>query len=165
MGRHQVLWQHARGAEAHGGHGENEEEYEDFYDYSDMITEEMEKKLQLAETSGAAQSQVAVSNGYELFLPTEGAGVAKTQKVLGSRNLAQYYKQNHRPLDQSQSVLANKIVQRYRILGLLKQQEEGKQLVMMNKSENKRRENYEQVALHSGIQNAVIKALPRNVPY
>lgn len=144
---------------------ENEEEYEDFYDYSDMITEEMEKKLQLAETSGAAQSQVAVSNGYELFLPTEGAGVAKTQKVLGSRNLAQYYKQNHRPLDQRQSVLANKIVQRYRILGLLKQQEEGKQLAMMNKSENKRRENYEQVALHSGIQNAVIKALPRNVPY
>jgi len=140
---------------------DNEEEYEDFYDYSAMeaALEERMGSLQLAESSSVGQ--VAVSNGYELFLPKKG----KTSKVLGSRSLSKYYKQSHRPLDQRQSVLANKIVARYRMLGLLKHEDAIKNLAVMNDSENKRRDHQMELKLHSGIQNAVINKLPRNVPY
>ena len=144
---------------------ENEEEYEDFYDYSatEMSEAEMSERmesLQLAETS----SNVAISNGYELFIPGKGNN-KNSQRVLGSRNLAKYYKQSHRPTEQRQSVLVNKIVARYRVLGLLKLQEENKQVASMNDNELKRRQNTDDVKLHSGIQNAVIWKLPRNVPY
>ena len=79
--------------------------------------------------------------------------------------MAKYYKQSHRPSEQRDSVLANKIVARYRMLGLLKMQEENKQIASMNDNELKRRQNTDDVKLHSGIQNAVIWKLPRNVPY
>ena len=141
---------------------DNEEEYEDFYDYSKEEAEVAERmeSLQLSESSS---SHVAVTNGYELFLPSKNG--QSSQKVLGSRNLAKYYKQSHRPAEQRQSVLVNRIVARYKVLGLLQQQQEFKQIAAMNDSENKRRQNYDDVKLHSGIQNAVINKLPRNVPY
>jgi pre-60S factor REI1 len=139
---------------------DNEDEYEDFYDYSAMEAEMAERmeSLQLAETTS---SNVAISDGYSLFIP----GKDNSQRVLGSRGLAKYYKQSHRPTDQRQSVLANKIVARYRMLGLLKMQEDQKQIANMNDNEVKRRQNTDDVKLHSGIQNAVIWKLPRNVPY
>merc|ERR1711937_737014 len=91
---------------------DNEDEYEDFYDYSAMEAEMAQRmeSLQLAETT-SSNANVAISDGYSLFIPGKDNG----QRVLGSRGLAKYYKQSHRPTDQRQSVLANKIVARYRV--------------------------------------------------
>ena len=109
------------------------------------------------------RGRVATTDGYSLFLPTDNK--TGSSKVLGSRGLAKYYRQSHRPEDGRQSVVANRVVARYRLLGLLRRKEEGKEVAAMNDAENKRRENYGDVKLHSGIQNAVINKLPRNVPY
>ena len=143
---------------------DNEEEYEDFYDYSTSTEEDIAGRMNTLQLAGT--SQQPISNGYELFIPNNnGQGHQRKQKVLGSRTLAKYYKQSHRPSEQRDSVLANKIVARYRMLGLLKMQEENKQIASMNDNEVKRRQNTDDVKLHSGIQNAVIWKLPRNVPY
>ena len=142
----------------------NEEEYEDFYDYAEALGDEAADavgSLTLAATGTSAS--IATTDGYSLFLPTDNK--SGSSKVLGSRGLAKYYRQSHRPEDGRQSVVANRVVARYRLLGLLRRKEEGKEIAAMNDAENKRRENYGDVKLHSGIQNAVINKLPRNVPY
>lgn len=64
---------------------------------------------------GTSDQDVATSNGYELILPK---GNNATRKVLGSRDLAKYYKQKPKPQEQRQSVLVNRIVSRYVLLAL-----------------------------------------------
>merc|ERR1719235_488698 len=107
----------------------NEEEYEDFYDYAGALGDEAADAVgSLTLAAAGTSASVATTDGYSLFLPTDNK--TGSSKVLGSRGLAKYYRQSHRP-------------------------EEGKEVAAMNDAENKRRENYGDVKLHSGIQNAV----------
>lgn len=52
----------------------------------------------------------------ELVLPAPADG-ARGARILGSRDLARYYKQRHRPEDERRIVLVNTMLARYRALG------------------------------------------------
>ena len=119
-------------------------------------------EMQVGEASGGVWS-----NGYELMVPAAASSSSsQAGKVIGSRNLARYYKQKHRPAEARESVLVNRIVSRYRLLGLQTCQiKENKARQEMVVSESKRRQHFEDVKTHYGIANAVINNLPRNVPY
>lgn len=109
----------------------NEEEYEDFYDYSAANTQEpagaaADEASPAASSSSAAAAdgqQLALAldglslgdgaaGGWELAIPSQGPGGGS--KILGSRELARYYKQRPKPQDNRQSVIVNTIIAQYR---------------------------------------------------
>jgi pre-60S factor REI1 len=65
-------------------------------------------------SSGAA----AAAGGWELAIPGGGQGSGSSGKVLGSRDLARYYKQRPKPQETRRSVIVNTIIAQYRALGL-----------------------------------------------
>lgn len=108
----------------------NEEEYEDFYDYSAANAQEpagaADEAFPAASSSAAAAAdgqQLALAmdglslgdgaaGGWELAIPSQGPGGGS--KILGSRELARYYKQRPKPQDNRQSVIVNTIIAQYR---------------------------------------------------
>lgn len=124
----------------------NEEEYEDFYDYSSANnsssagqqegadgavgadgaaegadSSSSSKQLALA-FDGLSLGSSGAAGGWELAIPAQssGSGGGGT-KILGSRELARYYKQRPKPLDTRKSVIVNTIIAQYRSLGLATQ--------------------------------------------
>jgi pre-60S factor REI1 len=115
----------------------NEEEYEDFYDYAaggagagaDGAADTTASSTAAADGTGAADSakQLALAlnglsigssgaaGGWELAVPSQGSAGGK---ILGSRELARYYKQRPKPQDNRRSVIVNTIIAQYRSLGL-----------------------------------------------
>jgi pre-60S factor REI1 len=112
----------------------NEEEYEDFYDYAAggagaEGADAAAASSTAADGTGAADSakQLALAldglsiggsgaaGGWELAVPSQGSAGGK---VLGSRELARYYKQRPKPQDNRRSVIVNTIIAQYRSLGL-----------------------------------------------
>ncbi|KAL6042503.1 pre-60S factor rei1 [Balamuthia mandrillaris] len=117
----------------------SEEEFEDFYDYSIAYTiiEEDEGEESEANESESEETQkskalivpsslplpqtVSLSeNGAELILPN---GV-----TLGNRSLALYYRQRPRPEESRTSVLINKLIKQYHVLGYIPPAEEKREL-------------------------------------
>ena len=156
----------------------NEDEYADYYDYTqggeggqggEGEGEGGEGGALALRTDGGAEP--ITTNGYELFVPANktmggvggGGGGGGGGRVIGSRDLARYYRQRPRPLEHRRSVLVNRIAHRYRMLGLIiRKKEESMVLVSrMNDRENQQRRHFDALQTHYGINNALIKKLPR----
>jgi pre-60S factor REI1 len=113
----------------------NEEEYEDFYDYSAANNAAEEPAGAAADDASPAsassttapadgQQQLALAldglslgdggaaGGWELAIPSQGPGGGS--KILGSRELARYYRQRPKPQDNRRSVIVNTIIAQYR---------------------------------------------------
>mmetsp|Transcript_14553 Transcript_14553/g.31692 ORF Transcript_14553/g.31692 Transcript_14553/m.31692 type:complete len:491 (+) Transcript_14553:70-1542(+) len=93
---------------------DNEEEYAQFYDYGP------EEEGEGATGSGALVAagdlpEALVVGGYELMIPGTGSSGGK---VLGSREFAVYYRQQHKPAEERQSVVINTMLAKYRALGI-----------------------------------------------
>lgn len=101
---------------------------------------------------------LVTAGGYELVLPDEGT----RGKVLGSRDLAVYYRQRHRPADGRTSTSATALVAAYRRLGVATAHQSDdveaaharKALAQANK-----------LRLKQEMRNAVIHKLPKNVTF
>ena len=94
----------------------NEEEYEDFYEEEEGVEEEdgeedegdEDEGRELAVAGGGGSAATGgrylelVSGGLELAVRSAGGG----ERIIGSRELARYYKQSHAPRDTRPAVLA-----------------------------------------------------------
>lgn len=167
----------------------NEEEYADFYDYEDGASQGDMDEDEQAGSSERGMHHVLYNNnechvpthpptsnlpallastpapayttpgGYELVLPS---GNGAPGKVLGSRDLAVYYKQRHRPEDMRASTSATALVAAYRRLGVATAHKSDdveaararKALAQANK-----------LRLKAEMRNAVINKLPKNVTF
>lgn len=144
----------------------NEEEYEDFYDYSKSNNAEPADDIESADSSGLALATSGVGNldlgsgstGWQLAV----AGGAAGGKILGSRELAKYYRQRPKPFDSRQSVAVNSIVAQYRSLGVVTKAHEAPADVKRAQKEKQRQQRqWLNLAMRTNINNN----LPKNVPY
>jgi pre-60S factor REI1 len=161
----------------------NEDEYEDFYDYSALAGNSQESATdagsapagagaaQLAEARGLALSTamngLSIGNGsaagWELAVPASEGGAAAAAKVLGSREMAKYYRQKPKPLDMRRSVAANMVVAQYRALGVetlgSKAPPAGEQRAQRERQRQQRQ------WLNLAMRTNINRNLPKNVPY
>jgi len=140
----------------------NEAEYDDWYDYADLGGDEEE------EESGAGHMVVDGDAGpaatptgaaaFELALP--GA-----RKSLGSRHLARYYRQKHRPGTEARATAtAAAVAARYRLLGV-GGLEDGPGAAVARAKTHKARVRVVRAAMRAELNANVTRNLPRNVPY
>jgi pre-60S factor REI1 len=130
---------------------DNEEEYEDFYDWSKLLEGEEGKELVVADVDD-------VGNGFELAVGgTEGRPV----KFLGSREFARYYRQRPRLDDGRDSVSANRILSKYRALGIATAQPEDVEI----KRARKQQKRHERLKYKNELKANVIRNLPKNVTF
>lgn len=164
----------------------NEEEYEDFYDYSaaNNAAEEPAGAAAADEASPAAassttaaaadgQQQLALAldglslgdggaaGGWELTIPSQGPGGGS--KILGSRELARYYRQRPKPQDNRRSVIVNTIIAQYRSLGLATKTSTPPVLQRAAQRQQQAMAKRQQYLLYS--RNNVNFNLPKNVTY
>jgi pre-60S factor REI1 len=160
----------------------NEDEYEDFYDYSALAGNADSAAAASPAGAGAADSAesaeargLALSTamnglnissstaGWELAVPASDSGAAAAGKVLGSREMAKYYKQRPKPIDSRRSVAANLVVAQYRALGVetlgSKAPPAGEQRAQ------KERQRQQRQWLNLAMRTNVNRNLPKNVPY
>jgi pre-60S factor REI1 len=161
----------------------NEDEYEDFYDYSALAGNSQESAAdadaapagagaaQSAEARGlaltTAMNGLSISNGsaagWELAVPASEGGAAAAAKVLGSREMAKYYRQKPKPLDMRRSVAANMVVAQYRALGVetlgSKAPPAGEQRAQRERQRQQRQ------WLNLAMRTNINRNLPKNVPY
>jgi pre-60S factor REI1 len=162
----------------------NEDEYEDFYDYTAIAETSSQEGAADAESApagaGAAHSAesrgLALSTainglslgggsaaGWELAVPAGEGGAAAAAKVLGSREMAKYYRQKPKPLDMRRSVAANMVVAQYRALGVetlgSKAPPAGEQRAQRERQRQQRQ------WLNLAMRTNINRNLPKNVPY
>jgi len=151
---------------------DNEDEYSDFYEY------EGEDESSQGEAAASTSRELIasgnkdvpaaelVSGGYELYLPSSSGQGHGGGKIIGSRDLARYYRQNPRPVDERRSVQVNTMLAKYRSLGIALKDEARSMEAKKAKSKSNKTFKYE--ARHvQGIymRSNVIKNLPSCVPY
>jgi pre-60S factor REI1 len=161
----------------------NEDEYEDFYDYSALAgqfdsaaaaaaaAESPAGTAESAEARGLALSTAmnglnlgsSSAAGWELAVPAGDGSAAAAGKVLGSREMAKYYRQKPKPLDMRRSVAANLVVAQYRSLGVetlgSKAPPAGEQRAQRERQRQQRQ------WLNLAMRTNVNRNLPKNVPY
>ncbi|KAK9821205.1 hypothetical protein WJX74_010152 [Apatococcus lobatus] len=144
---------------------DNEEEYEDYYDYA------LEGPAGEASTSGnelmvggSNEPVEAVTNGYELAIP---ADEGTKGKVLGSREFARFYRQRPRLDDTRHSVAVNKVLARYRSLGvaLLESGGASREEKQHRKQTKAIQMKFDRLRLRNDMRSNVNRNLPQNVPY
>jgi pre-60S factor REI1 len=170
---------------------DNEHEYEDFYDHSsdassdnesdaegDGVAGARELTAQLGTLSVATQRHVqrdtraggTAAADWELSLPQAGGvgagGSSSNGRVLGSREMARYYKQRPRPADVRGSVAANTALAAHRALtvGALAGAPVARPPPAEARAQRERRRAQRQwlnLALRTNVNNN----LPKNVPY
>lgn len=156
---------------------DNEEEYEDFYDYSSGSNDAMAggaapsssaaadgtadigKQLALA-MDGLSLGSSGAAGGLELALPGQGSSGGK---VLGSRELARYYKQRPKPQDNRRSVVVNTIIAQYRSMGLATKTSTPPAVQRAAERQQQNMAKRQQYLLYS--RNNVNFNLPKNVTY
>lgn len=161
----------------------NEEEYEDFYDYSaankadgadgdaaastsaaagaeDDEAAAQDKQLALA-MDGLSLGSSGAAGGWELAVPSQGSGSGG--KILGSRELARYYKQRPKPVDGRKSVIVNTIIAQYRSLGLATQTSTPPAVQRAAQRQEQNKQKRQQQLLWQ--RNNVNFNLPKNVTY
>ncbi|KAK9867870.1 hypothetical protein WJX84_004997 [Apatococcus fuscideae] len=142
---------------------DNEEEYEDYYDYDAATSAEAAStsggELMLG---GADEPAEAVNYGYELSIPADETSGAKG-KVLGSREFARFYKQRPRLDDTRHSVAVNKVLARYRSLGVALLESSGAS--REEKQSRTVQKKFDRLRLRNDMKSNVIRNLPQNVPY
>jgi pre-60S factor REI1 len=161
----------------------NEDEYEDFYDYSALAGNLQESAADAdsapagaggatsAEAHGLALSTAmnglnigsGSAAGWELAVPASEGGAAAAAKVLGSREMAKYYRQKPKPLDMRRSVAVNMVVAQYRALGVetlgSKAPPAGEQRAQRERQRQQRQ------WLNLAMRTNINRNLPKNVPY
>ncbi|KAF6261751.1 hypothetical protein COO60DRAFT_735122 [Scenedesmus sp. NREL 46B-D3] len=163
----------------------NEEEYEDFYDFSAAAGNSQETAADgdaapagagAADGAEAAESrELALSTalnglsiggggaGWELAVPAGQGGAAAAGKMLGSREMAKYYRQKPRPLDARRSVAANLVVAQYRALGV---ETLGSKVPPAGEQRAQReRQRQQRQWLNLAMRTNINRNLPKNVPY
>lgn len=164
---------------------DNEEEYEDFYDYSapnntsadaaadDAAPSTSAAAADAAPTDAAAGKQLALAfdglslgsaaaaGGWELAIPSSSTGSGS--KVLGSRELARYYRQRPKPQDNRRSVVVNTIIAQYRSMGLATQTSTPPAVERAAQRQQQKMQKRTGQLLFS--RNNVNFNLPNNVPY
>jgi len=99
---------------------DNEDEYAEFYDYAQEAEGiEHDRGTTSAGPSSTAalilgNDDEAAAGGFELSVAAPGGGV----RMLGAREFFRYYKQRHRAGDQRASMVAARVVSRYRQLSV-----------------------------------------------
>lgn len=111
-----------------------------------------------------SSSSAAVSAGWELAVPAgEGSAAAAAGKVLGSREMAKYYRQKPKPIDARRSVAAGLVVAQYRALGVetlgSKAPPAGEQRAQRERQRQQRQ------WLNLAMRTNINRNLPKNVPY
>ena len=96
--------------------------------------------------------------GYELVVPSSAGG----SRILGSRELAPYYKQNPKPVDSRQSVIINTLIAKYQNLQISAGVDPRTVLAKPSEKATKFAQRSE---MNLQMKNNVICDLPRNVPY
>eukprot|EP00271_Cylindrocystis_brebissonii_P002644 TRINITY_DN1341_c0_g1_i1.p1 TRINITY_DN1341_c0_g1~~TRINITY_DN1341_c0_g1_i1.p1 ORF type:complete len:437 (+),score=105.23 TRINITY_DN1341_c0_g1_i1:279-1589(+) len=149
------------------GSGVAEEELEEFYDYSSSYGGEDAMQVALA-GGGDESSPVALSSsGMELVIKKTEGEEAGSSKVIGSRELARYYKQKPRPSEHRDSVLMASLVARYQSLGLSTRSPgwPGKQKQFAESSGVKASQRAERFRTSVALKHNVTRDLPKNVTY
>ncbi|CAI7836434.1 unnamed protein product [Closterium sp. NIES-53] len=160
------------------GSGVAEEELEDFYDFSTSYEEGTSRELIVADDT---RPHVALtSGGMELIIFNAAAGKAGsrgadkgacgTKRVIGSRDLARYYRQKPKPTGDSNTRLVASVLARYRAMGLATRQlgwrtAEQQQQMKQKDATAKGRERFERFRTSVGMNNNINWNLPKNVPY
>lgn len=140
----------------------NEDEYAEFYDY-DMGEEGEDSEQALVALSGVVGGPTGGVAGYELVVGGDGS-VGGSGKIIGTRELARYYKQRPRPMDERQSVVVNTMLARYRALGAPTNTDETRDAATKKEATRYAREG-EASRLKMGLIKSVLKKLPKNCPY
>ncbi|GJP33510.1 hypothetical protein CLOM_g18044 [Closterium sp. NIES-68] len=170
-------------AKSHGklrygdGSGIAEEELEDFYDFSKSYEEGTSRELIVADD---VRPHVALtSGGMELIIFNAAAGkggrgadkgACGTKRVIGSRDLARYYRQRPKPTGDSNTRLVASVLAKYRAMGLATRQlgwrtAEQQQQLKQRDATSVGRQKFERLRTSVGISNNVNWNLPKNVPY
>jgi pre-60S factor REI1 len=148
----------------------NEEEYAEFYDYSSQ-----EDAAAAAAAAAGADGQIIVNDGgfssgpalsaagYELVVGGDSSSGSGTTKVLGSRDLARYYKQRPKPEDTRQSVVINTVLAEYRSLGIETKDTAGAPPEV--KRVQRQQQRKERSRLNLAMRTNINRDLPKNVPY
>ncbi|CAI6005274.1 unnamed protein product [Closterium sp. NIES-64] len=159
------------------GSGVAEEELEDFYDFSTSYEEGTSRELIVADND---RPHVALtSGGMELIIFNTAAGKGSrgadkgacgTKRVIGSRDLARYYRQKPKPTGDSNTRLVASVLARYRAMGLATRQlgwrtAEQQQQQKQKDATAKGRERFERFRTSVGMNNNINWNLPKNVPY
>lgn len=148
----------------------NEGEYEEFYDYArgaepgEGGAEAEPEGRELAMSDADAPATALGAGGYELVLHSDQQGAAAV-KVLGSRDLAMYYRQRHRPGDARASVAAAAVVAQYRQLGVQTREKSGKEGGAEATGGRASRSNRNRLQLKCEMKYAVIHKLPKNCTF
>lgn len=138
---------------------DNEEEYENFYDYSEQEDTADTGKALVAQD---IEDMTLALSGLELLVPSGLSG--KGTKVLGNRDLARYYKQGFRTIDDRQSVAVNKMLARYRSLGIATREGSTAE-VAEQRARARYSSRHEHERLNMFMKSNVIRELPKNCPY
>eukprot|EP00897_Mesotaenium_endlicherianum_P008097 jgi/Mesen1/7315/ME000376S06479 len=104
------------------GSGLGEEELEDFYSFDSDGEQDGWHLVPHAESE--AGPVALTTSGAELALAGSGGEQGGQPKVLGSRDMARYYRQQPRPSESRDGVLVNAVAARYRSMGLATKQQE-----------------------------------------
>jgi pre-60S factor REI1 len=140
----------------------NEAEYDEWYDYSAALEgEEGEEGGRAMVVDGASDAPSVTPTGlaaYELALPG-------SKKLLGSRHLARYYRQKHRPdTERRASATAAAVAAKYKMLGV-GGLEDGPGAAVARAKAHKARTRVVRAAMRAEQNANVTRNLPRNVPY
>jgi pre-60S factor REI1 len=144
----------------------NEDEYAEFYDYSSQEDAAAAAGAdgQIIVNDGGYSSSAALSAaGYELVVGGDSSSGSGTTKVLGSRDLARYYKQRPRPEDTRQSVVINTVLAKYRSLGIETKDAAG--APPEEKRAQRQQQRKERSRLNLAMRTNINNNLPKNVPY
>ena len=135
---------------------ENEEEYEEFYAYPDSKQEDGDTTMTVYQ-GGALDP----GTGELALTSSDGDG---SQRLIGSREFARYYKQKPRPVEKRESVLVNSIVARYRALTVPTRRPP------FDSTQEIQRQKFDKAVdsrrrMKMDERSAVIRNLPKSVPY
>ena len=144
----------------------NEAEYDEWYDYSAALEGEEDEDegggLGMVVDGGGDHALPAASAtglaAYELALPGTG-------KLLGSRHLARFYRQKHRPGTEARAgATAAALAAKYKLLGV-GGLEDGPGAAVARARAHKARTRVVRAAMRAELNANVTRNLPRNVPY
>ncbi|GBG62406.1 hypothetical protein CBR_g30359 [Chara braunii] len=132
---------------------DGDEELEEFYDYTSSY-EESGELGQMILAGDAVQAPVELlSGGMEL-------GLKGNSKIIGSRQLVRIYRQRPRPSENREMILVNKLVARYRSLGLATRQAD--RIPRRHDPIAKAALRTEASQLKLGLKSNIIRNLPKN---
>lgn len=138
-----------------------EEEYADYYDYTSAEDHGEGTDIVMA---GGEDATAGATNGYELAVGDAGGGGGG--KILGNRDFARYYRQNHRPVDGRRSTHLALVQQKYRNMGVSLLEGPGDaQAKRAVKQAQKQLKKMDRIHLRTQMRDNVNRDLPRNVPY